>query len=83
MCRNPVGEGAKRTATVIAEGWGAREPISTRRRPGPAKNLQGTRVALAVHAISLTTENGAYALCAFVFAHTNKDTDSYDERLTG
>ena len=29
MCRKPVGEGAKRTVTVIPGGWGAAEPIST------------------------------------------------------
>jgi hypothetical protein len=29
MCKNPVGDGAKRTVTVILEGWGRRDPIST------------------------------------------------------
>src|SRR2546423_12065204 len=29
MCRNPVGEGAKRTTTLIRRGWGWVPPIST------------------------------------------------------
>src|SRR5437773_5116750 len=29
MCRNPVGEGAKRTITVIPRGWGKTAEIST------------------------------------------------------
>jgi hypothetical protein len=32
ICKNPVGDGAKRTMTVILEGWGSRDPISTMRR---------------------------------------------------
>src|SRR6267142_3062683 len=39
MCRKPVGEGAKRTVTVIPGGWGAAEPISTIGQPVVAKHL--------------------------------------------
>src|SRR6266550_698778 len=39
MCRKPVGEGAKRTVTVIPGGWGAAEPISTIGQLVVAKHL--------------------------------------------
>ncbi len=43
ICRNPVGEGAKRTVTVIPEGWGRARAISThlfkaRRRKSASRN---------------------------------------------
>ena len=64
---------------VISEGWGEREAISTRRRPGLAKNFADLGATLALQTLSLTSKNGAYALCVFAGSPTVKDTDSHDK----
>jgi hypothetical protein len=43
------------------------------------EEFRGPGAALALQTLSLTSKNGAYALCVFLGSPANKDTDSHDK----